>query len=716
MRLTELELTNFGRHRHLRVQPGSGVTGILGANGSGKSTVLHALRLALCGASGCEGRKVDDARLGSQTSDASLVRAAFLHEGVTYDVIRGIRGVASSITVDAATTVTGEGAIARVLADAFGMEAATLAEHLFIPQGRLCEALDATPAERARLFGRLYGLDRAEAAYQACGEELAAITLPDHEAAALDCAQRLRAAEEAVTALTEEIAEIAVPAEPDDEDQQLARVLAEAAARDREVQARARAEAAVVKAREEFEAAVIAIDAAEAGLEALGDPDPLWEEAPGALSAWTSYEATVRTRERTRWESKRLDAELAAVRARIDAGAWIVDPLPVDDPDVLDPSPLAARLKQARAAEQSLRVARTCPTCGQAWSDAARLDQLVREIAALAERAALVKASRAHHERQALMNREQELTIAREELGAEVIELPPEPSLPKAEAQARVTASEAYAKTRRRLDKALTDAEARAATAEALLDQAEAGAQALGPPVAPVDVSGARAVAAERAASRRTRAVLEGRLQAAQDQVATLRAEAAEKAAEAAQGAHLRAFVERVRAARAHLHRDAAPRDLLEARLALDLESANAVLEGADSPFSVRVDSGLDLVVRFRGGIEMPAGRLSGGQKAKLALAVRLAAGAGRVGLLCADEPTYGMDRSSVRSTMTSALSHLRMSTTGVELQCIMVTHEEVVADLFDSVIRMGEVCENDDPAGSDPGPRRPRRRIQRPT
>jgi DNA repair exonuclease SbcCD ATPase subunit len=40
MRITELELVEFGCHKHLTLRPAAGVNGLIGPIGSGKSAVL----------------------------------------------------------------------------------------------------------------------------------------------------------------------------------------------------------------------------------------------------------------------------------------------------------------------------------------------------------------------------------------------------------------------------------------------------------------------------------------------------------------------------------------------------------------------------------------------------------------------------------------------------------------------------------------------------
>ena len=50
IKLTDIELINFGRHRHIKQPIEGNVVGLTGANGRGKSTILQAIQFAITGA------------------------------------------------------------------------------------------------------------------------------------------------------------------------------------------------------------------------------------------------------------------------------------------------------------------------------------------------------------------------------------------------------------------------------------------------------------------------------------------------------------------------------------------------------------------------------------------------------------------------------------------------------------------------------------------
>ena len=106
---------------------------------------------------------------------------------------------------------------------------------------------------------------------------------------------------------------------------------------------------------------------------------------------------------------------------------------------------------------------------------------------------------------------------------------------------------------------------------------------------------------------------------------------------------------------------------------------ATAARLGAD--FTVVVSADGDLEARRRDGRPVP--RLSGGQSAVLALAWRMAMSPG---LLCLDEPTYGLDDRRI-AHLRDAVAAWRESGTGGQL--IVVTHERRLVSAFDRVVEI---------------------------
>lgn len=135
----------------------------------------------------------------------------------------------------------------------------------------------------------------------------------------------------------------------------------------------------------------------------------------------------------------------------------------------------------------------------------------------------------------------------------------------------------------------------------------------------------------------------------------------------------------------------ASPRFVAQHNLRLLEAGTNEILDILQTGFHVTADSGLSFTAAFRDAVTSPASRLSGGQKVALALAFRVAVNsmfAGMVGLLALDEPTASLDKTRVRA-LQPVLSRLRELTAARGLQCIIVTHEDDLAAIFDNQIRL---------------------------
>jgi DNA repair exonuclease SbcCD ATPase subunit len=162
-------------------------------------------------------------------------------------------------------------------------------------------------------------------------------------------------------------------------------------------------------------------------------------------------------------------------------------------------------------------------------------------------------------------------------------------------------------------------------------------------------------------------------------------AEAAER-----ENAIREAWIERLTPARDLLHREAAPRFVSQMNLQRVSRSINDHLERFAADFRVRPDEGLTFMARKMDGVEEVAERLSKGQQVVLALAFRLSVNFmySDLGFLSLDEPTAYLDARHIAGFEPS-LNRLREYTTSRGLQCIMVTHEQSLAHLFDSVIQL---------------------------
>jgi exonuclease SbcC len=110
-------------------------------------------------------------------------------------------------------------------------------------------------------------------------------------------------------------------------------------------------------------------------------------------------------------------------------------------------------------------------------------------------------------------------------------------------------------------------------------------------------------------------------------------------------------------------------------------------------PFNIKLEDDLSFTANF-GSHEVPATRLSGGQKIMLTIAYRLAINftfATNLGLLCLDEPTVGLDDANL-GALEKAFERLKQFSLANGVQIVVVTHEKGISHLFDHTIDLSRV------------------------
>ena len=96
MILTKLYLENFKKYTSYEIEFSEGLIGIIGKNGSGKSTIFEAILLALYGELKQRGWKENIRNATATTKDVVSVELTFEFDGVSYKVLREFRGKALS--------------------------------------------------------------------------------------------------------------------------------------------------------------------------------------------------------------------------------------------------------------------------------------------------------------------------------------------------------------------------------------------------------------------------------------------------------------------------------------------------------------------------------------------------------------------------------------------------------------------------------------------
>lgn len=159
MVITKLELKDWGKHETFSADLVPGVVGILGENGSGKSTILNAIKFAFDGnLKGANKRRIRGfGQPGGATS--AEVKLTFLKDGREGVITKRITATttARSLTWNG-ETITAAKAVQELLSQLFGADQASILGAIFIDQGTSDAIVTAGPAVRLELFNDMLNL------------------------------------------------------------------------------------------------------------------------------------------------------------------------------------------------------------------------------------------------------------------------------------------------------------------------------------------------------------------------------------------------------------------------------------------------------------------------------------------------------------------------------------------------------------------------------
>src|ERR1051325_2404970 len=102
MRVNSLHLTNFRQHIDTRIDFDTGITGIIGPNGSGKTTILEAIAWALYGTPAARGTRESIRSYRANARSSVRVELDFELGGHRYRVVRGL--TQAEVYLDGAAT------------------------------------------------------------------------------------------------------------------------------------------------------------------------------------------------------------------------------------------------------------------------------------------------------------------------------------------------------------------------------------------------------------------------------------------------------------------------------------------------------------------------------------------------------------------------------------------------------------------------------------
>ncbi|MEK6658393.1 MAG: SMC family ATPase, partial [Campylobacterota bacterium] len=159
-------LENFKKYSSYEIEFGEGLIGIIGKNGSGKSTIFEAIFFALYGELKNKGYKEIVRNANADAKDAVIVELDFEFDSAEYKVVREFRGKALSanvklyknselITSGAREVTTSITSLTKMSKDAF-------MHTLFASQKELTSLSTLKNEDRKKMIRRLLGLEKID--------------------------------------------------------------------------------------------------------------------------------------------------------------------------------------------------------------------------------------------------------------------------------------------------------------------------------------------------------------------------------------------------------------------------------------------------------------------------------------------------------------------------------------------------------------------------
>jgi exonuclease SbcC len=171
MLIERVRLVNFRQHEDTDLVLGAGLTGVIGANGAGKTTIVEGIAWALYGADAARGTRDTIRRRGAPPRAPVRVELEFALGPHRYRVVRTLNNAELFQDGDTASIADSLGAVTEKITRLLGMSREEFFNTYFTGQKQLAIIGAMKPVERAQFLSRVLGYDRLQRAQEMLREQ-----------------------------------------------------------------------------------------------------------------------------------------------------------------------------------------------------------------------------------------------------------------------------------------------------------------------------------------------------------------------------------------------------------------------------------------------------------------------------------------------------------------------------------------------------------------
>lgn len=705
MECRRLHLSNFCQLRELVVNFVPGLNGIIGANGSGKSNVINALRYVITGVNYNAGNKTDNINTEAGKKEPAKVALEFLHAGHSYVIERNLRAVKPDATLhrDGQLLLSGNTPVTVEMLNILGISLDLFDDVVVAGQDDLYGFISHKPSQRAEKFQTLFQTKVAEQVHDSAGDWLKGNLVEDHSS-------NLQTAIETLNRVTRDLSEsMSLKAQLPDE-VALQKMVAEA-------KTASEYSGRLVTVRQFLVNAKQALQLLATSSDYKDQTERAWQELQASealVGYWQGKQAEASTTLASAKAAEQRNAQRLQIRQRQTTafGSALSEVTEAEVQTMQSARDIVysdynLNLQLCRTLQRqvtSLAVDGKCPTCGHVSEDTAKLrgelslqlrsvelaDQSIKSELDQAELSLKnIKAAKVMWETHSnlLAGLHTQLTQLGEDYEPvlNTAEATKVPAALASEQQTRQLYHDVWMQANSYYQRQLANVAAYTQSVDELqkeLTQLEAN-----PAIFTEDPAIVQAASNQLLSHAKLAAVIN--LQTHEiclinEQISSWQTVCAAEH----RGRQWRTVMDGVRQ---FTHKTGLPAMVASRNMKVIQDEMNRFLAVFSADFRTFSEDGVTFIARFFNGKEQPVERLSGGQKVITALSFRLAVNrllASNVGLLVLDEPTVYQDEHNIQAFVPT-LERLRQFSATRGLQCIIVTHEKELAGHCDYVIQL---------------------------